>query len=66
MTKPRLPRHLERKLPPEVLHLLYEFVPHLDKAKPPSPSLERELTRLQHGKKQTAMYLKDLDDFILK
>jgi hypothetical protein len=66
MTKPRLPKVLERQLPPEVLHLIYGFVPPLPKPKVPSPNLQRELTRLQHGTKTTAMYLKDLDDFILK
>lgn len=66
MGKARLPREIERILPPELVHVIYSFLPHVEKTKPPSPGLQKELERLQKGAKNTAMYLKGLDDFILK
>jgi len=66
MVKPRLPDKIEKAIPPEIVHLIYSFLPHEEKPKPPSPSLQREVERLQKQPKQTAMYLKGLDDFILK
>jgi hypothetical protein len=66
MTKPRLPRVLERKLPPHLLHYVYSFVAHEPSPKPAhSPQLQKELTRLQTGTKKTTMYLMGLDDFVL-
>lgn len=65
MVKPRLPRELERRIPSEVLHKIYEYVPHSPKLVPASPQLQRELVRLQGGNKKTTMYLRDLDDFVL-
>lgn len=61
MTKPRLPRSIELRIPPEVLHHIYSYVPPLPPVSPPSPSLQRELKKLQTGNKTTPMYLKDLD-----
>lgn len=63
--KPRLPQALEHALPPHLLHHLYQFVPPMPKKNTPSPQLQKELVRLQTGNKKTAMYLKDLDDFVL-
>lgn len=62
--KPRLPPELERRFPREVLYRIYQFVPPIPTPKP-SPNLQKELERLQQGNKQTAMYLKDLDDFVI-
>jgi hypothetical protein len=66
MPKPRLPRELELFFPSEVLHLIYGYVPPKPPTPAPSPGLQRELERLQYGTKHTAMYLKGLDDFVLK
>ena len=66
MTKPRLPSEVESFFPPEVLRVLYGFVPHLPKQKPASPGLQKELERLQSTIKRNAMDLKGLDDFVLK
>lgn len=65
MGKPRLPVEIEQRLPREILYKIYRFVPPLPSPVPPSPQLQRELARLQAGNKKTAMYLKDLDEFVL-
>ena len=67
MTKPKLPDEIEAKLPLDVLRYMYTFVPHDRKKKTPpaSPSLQRELERLQRSPKRTAMDLFGLDDFVL-
>jgi hypothetical protein len=70
MVKPRLPEQIEEQLPEDVIKYIYRYVPHLDKIKTPttSPSLERELKRIQiktlQGK--STMYMKELEDFILE
>jgi hypothetical protein len=67
--KPELPVEIAEKFPPELVRLIYEFVPHFQKIpkKETSPALEKDLRRIQYlklnGKNQ--MYLRDLDDFIL-
>jgi hypothetical protein len=65
--KPKLPHEIEVIFPVDVVRLIYSFVPHLPPNPPHSPSLKRELTRIQsmtlHGKKET--YLLGLEDFIL-
>lgn len=67
MVKPRLPQMIEKKLSPEILHHIYEFVPHLHKEEQFSPSLQRELFRIQNlrlnGKDST--YMRGLIDFTL-
>jgi hypothetical protein len=66
MPKPRLPREIELRIPPDVLHYMYGYLapePRIPQS-PPSPGLQRELTLLQ-GKSNPAMFLMDLDDFIL-
>jgi hypothetical protein len=66
MVKPRLPRTIESRLPPHMLHYLYSFVAHEPSPKPKySPQLQKELVRLQSGNKKTSMYLIGLDDFVL-
>ena len=66
MVKSRLPRELELKVPPEVLHVIYSFVAHNLPTPKPSPGLEKELKKLQSGDKKTPMYLKGLEDFVLE
>jgi hypothetical protein len=66
MVKSRLPRDWELKLPSEVLHYMYSFIPHNPSMPKPSPRLQEELKKLQNGDKKTPMYLKGLDDFVLE
>jgi hypothetical protein len=69
MQKPELPPTIACKFPPDVLQLIYSFVPRLLKPKstPVSPALEKDLRRIQAralaGKSE--MYLRDLEDFLL-
>jgi hypothetical protein len=63
--KPRLPPHVEAMLPEDVVRHLYRFVPKSSKPRPPSPSLQRALEKLQRSPKRTAMDLYGLDDFVL-
>ena len=69
-SKPELPVEIAALFPPDVLRLIYRFVPRPSKSKstPVSPALEKDLRRIQAralgGKSE--MYLRDLDDFILK
>lgn len=67
MGKPRLPPEIEAKFPDRVVRLIYQFIPYTKPVATPkaSPGLQRELQRLQTGNKQTAMYLRDLEDFLL-
>lgn len=65
-TKPRLPKEVESQLPTEIVSLIYKFVPKLPKPSPPSPSLQRELERLQKSPKRNAMDMYGLEDFVLK
>ena len=62
--KPRLPRELERLLPSAILHYLYSFVPPIQTPKL-SPSLQKELVKIQSCKGTVSMYMKHLDDFVL-
>jgi hypothetical protein len=65
--KPQLPHEIRLKFPPEIVHIIASYVPHLPLKEYPSPSLQREFKRIQtpklHGKNE--MYLKDFDDFLL-
>lgn len=65
MGKPRLPREVELLFPAEIVKEIYKFVPKLPKPSLPSPSLQRELERLQRSPKRNAMDLYGLDDFVL-
>lgn len=69
MVKPRLPEQIELLFPVEIVRIINGYVPHLDKVPTPktSPSLQRELSRIQykHLAGKNAMYMRDLDDFIL-
>jgi hypothetical protein len=66
--KPELPKEVQDLLPKEIVNHIRRFVPHIKKDQPVSPSLIRELERIQrsplHGKNE--MYLKGFDDFILE
>jgi hypothetical protein len=66
--RPILPDEIARRFPSEVLHIIYSFVPHLPKEKQTSPSLQRELKKIQSLKLKgkTGTYMRDLDDFILE
>ena len=66
--RPRLPREIELMLPSEIVHVIYQYVPHLKKESPQhSPTLQKELQKIQNltlrGK--SANFMKDLDDFCL-
>ena len=66
--RPRLPREIELMLPSELVHVIYQYVPHMKKESPHhSPTLQKELRKIQtlslKGKSQT--FMKDLDDFCL-
>lgn len=68
--KPELPIKIQEHLPEDVVWYISTFVPHFPKPKktpPCSPSLQRELERLQcspmRGKNE--MYLWGLIDFVL-
>lgn len=65
--KPQLPDQIRLKFPPEIVHVISSYVPHLPPKKYPSPSLQRELKRLQVSplRGKNSMYLKDFDDFVL-
>jgi hypothetical protein len=62
--KPRLPREIEVLFPSEIVTKIYKYVPKLPK-RPNSPSLQRELERIQKSPKRTPMDLYGLDDFVL-
>ena len=68
-SKPQLPIEIQNLLPKELVSLIHSFVPNYEKVTPklPSPSLQKELMKIQntklHGKSPT--YLYDLEDFCL-
>ncbi len=66
--RPKLPREIELMLPSELVHVIYQYVPHMKKESPRhSPSLQKELQKIQtsHLKGKSATFMKDLDDFCL-
>jgi hypothetical protein len=68
--KPELPLEIQDLLSVDLVRHIQRFVPHLSKKKSPptSPSLQRELERLQRSPLRgvNEMYLRGFDDFILK
>jgi hypothetical protein len=64
-TRPRLPKEIELLFPSEIVTNIYRFVPKLPKPIPISPSLQRELEKLQRSPKRSSMDLYGLDDFVL-
>ena len=69
MVKPQLPEQIAMLIPDDILRIINSYTPHLPKKPSPktSPSLQRELTRIQSAcfKGKSAMYLRGFDDFIL-
>lgn len=65
MGRPRLPKEIELFFPEEIVIKIYGYVPKLPKTQPVSPSLQRELTRLQRSPKRNPKDMYGLDDFIL-
>ena len=67
MSKPALPPSIAARFPPEVVALIYQFVPPIRRPSPkPNPSLQRALERLQASPKRSAMDMYGLDDFVLR
>jgi hypothetical protein len=64
--KPRLPEEIEKSIPSHILNHIYSFVPHMKK-ETSSPSLERELKRIQSTtlKGKSQMYMRDMENFLL-
>ena len=72
--KPRLPDEIAELFPVEIVRIIHQYVPPTPKQSPKvagvtlSPNMEKDLKRIQHkmlaGKNE--MYLRDLDDFVLK
>jgi len=66
--RPKLPGAIEDDLPDYVLGIIYSYVPHTKRPKKEhSPSLQRELERIQHIqlKGKTANYMKGFSNFCL-
>lgn len=66
--KPELPREIQKLLPKEVIGIIRSFTPHYARPTPSSPGLQRELEKLQRSpnRGKNEMYMKGLEDFILK
>lgn len=66
--KPELPKEIQKLFPVEIIRHIRSFVPHTPKSIPPSPSLLRELERIQRSplRGKNEMYLRTFDDFILE
>ena len=69
-SKPQLPYEIQMMLPRELVHIIQSFVPPNEKeAKPktPSPSLQKELLRIQNSRLKgiSEMYMMEFDDFLL-
>jgi hypothetical protein len=54
-----------KKLPEDLIKNILSYMPKKPKPKLHS-GLEKQLSKLQHSPKQSAMYLKGLDDFIIE
>jgi hypothetical protein len=67
--KERLPKHLELQLPPEIVHIVYTFLPPIPKQPPktPSPQMEKDLRKIQTARLKglNPMYMRDLEEFML-
>lgn len=65
--KPELPMTIQLKFPVEIVSVINSFVPHFPKKKEVSPTLQRELERIQRSplKGKNEMYMKTFEDFIL-
>ena len=59
---------LKSVLPSDLIYYIDEFIPfHKKKKKTPSPSLQKELSKIQNMKLKgiSNMYMKDLYEFVL-
>lgn len=70
MEKPRLPRELELKLPPELVHIIYQFAGKHPKPKSPvlSHTVQKTITQIQNSpalKGKNEMFLYGLEDYLL-
>ena len=72
MEQPRLPRELELKLPPELVHIIYQFAGKHPKPKSTSPVLshtvQNKIVHIQNSpalKGKNEMFLYGLDDYLL-
>lgn len=65
--KPTLPIEIQELFPYEIVSLINSYVPRLPKKESISPSLEKELKRIQllNLKGKNNMYMKDFIDFVL-
>lgn len=68
--KPELPMEIQQFLPEDIVRYIRRYVPHIPKVKktpPTSPSLQRELERIQRSplRGKNEMYLRNFDDFVL-
>lgn len=67
--RPKLPREIALLLPEDVERYIYKFLPKEPKPKKPSisPQLEKDLKYIQSMRIRgiSAMYLKELEDFVL-
>ena len=65
--KPQLPEEIRRLFPKEVINVIQSYVPHTETPKTPSPSLQKELHKIQHItlKGKSSMYMRELEDFCL-
>lgn len=54
-----------KKLPDDVIKNILSYLPKKPKPKV-SAGLEKQLAKLQSSPKQSAMYLKGLDDFVIE
>ena len=68
--KPELPKEIQELLPEHLVCHINKFVPHFPKKRKPtavSPSLQKELTRIQKSplRGKNEMYMKEFDEFIL-
>ena len=65
--KPQLPEELRKLFPKEIVSLIQSYVPHDEVTKTPSPSLQKELIKIQSMtlKGKSSMYMKEFEDFCL-
>ena len=65
--KPQLPKEIRILFPPEIVAIIQSYVPREEVPKTPSPSLQKELARIQSMslKGKSAMYMKEFEDFCL-
>jgi len=69
MLREQLPLEVQEIFPDELVRIIHSYIPYRKKKKSPttSPSLQKELTRIQNTllRGKSAMYMKDLIDFCL-